>query len=200
MMDHRIDQNRKGHIVVKVQDDEKKRPCRDDADSSDKTSKVSFNLGGILGGLGGLIEKLGELAEAGEKLSHSGEFKDAGGKLRGVYGINIKTALGEGGEQELKVEPFGNVRRQSAGASRGEDIREPLVDVHEEEDHVLVLAEIPGVSKENVKVDLADDRLSLFAQRGETKYQKEIVLPQSFSSEKMTWECSNGILRIQLKR
>ena len=84
--------------MVKVQDDEKKT-CPDDSDSNDKANKVSFNLGGILGGLGGLIEKLGELAEAGEKLSKSGEFKDAGGKLRGVYGINIKTGLGERGEQ-----------------------------------------------------------------------------------------------------
>jgi len=186
--------------VAKVQDEEKKKSCPDDSDSTGEAPKIPFNLGGILGGFGGLIEKLGELAEAGEKLSQSGEFKDASGKLRGVYGINVKTALGDRGEQELKVEPFGNVRPQSAGAPRGEDIREPLVDVHEEEDHVLVLAEIPGVSKESVKVNIANDRLNIFAQRGETKYQKEIVLPESFSEEKMTWECSNGILKVQLKR
>ena len=64
-----------------------------------------------MGGFGGLIEKLGELAETGEELSKSGEFKDAGGKLRGVYGINVRTALGDSGETELKIEPFGNVRR-----------------------------------------------------------------------------------------
>ena len=186
--------------MAKVQDDEKKKPCPDDSDLTGETTKNPLNLGGILGGLGGLIEKLGELAEAGEKLSQSGEFKAAGGKLRGVYGINVKTGLGDRGEQELKVEPFGNVRPQTTGAPRGEDIREPLVDVHEEEDHVLVLAEIPGVSKESVKVDIADDRLNIFAKRGETKYQKEIVLPESFSEEKMTWACKNGILKVQLKR
>jgi len=185
--------------MAKIQDDEKKR-CPDDSDSSGKPTKIPFNLSGVLGGFGGLIEKLGELAEAGEKLSQSGEFQDASGKLRGVYGINVKTALGERGEQELKVEPFGNVRRRSAEEPPGEDLREPLVDVHEEEDHVLVLAELPGVSKESVKLELAGDRLNLSAKRGDTKYEKEIVLPEGFSEERMTWECNNGILKVRFER
>ncbi len=186
--------------MVKIQDNDKKKTSIDESALTDACGKTSFNLGGILGGLGGLIEKIGELAEAGEKLSKSGEFKDASGKLRGVYGINIKTALGDRGEQELKVEPFGNVHRRSADETPGEDVREPLVDIHEEDDCVLVLAEIPGASKENVSLDLDGDRLNLSAQRGETKYLKEIVLPESFSDEKMTWECNNGILKVRFER
>jgi HSP20 family protein len=186
--------------MTEVQDGEEKKQRRDDSDSSGKATKIPFNLGGVLGGLGGLIEKLGELAEAGEKLSQSGEFQDSSGKIRGVYGINVKTAMGERGEQELKVEPFGNVRRRSPEEPPGEDVREPLVDVHEEDDHVLVLAEIPGVSKDHVRVDLAGDRLHLLAWRGDTKYQKEIVLPEGFSEERMTWECNNGILKVRFER
>jgi HSP20 family protein len=186
--------------MAKVQDGEQKKSRSDDSNSSGTTTKTSFNLGGVLGGLGGLIEKLGELAEAGEKLSQSGEFQDASGKIRGVYGINVKTALGERGEHELKVEPFGNVRRRTAEEPPGEDIREPLVDIHEEDDHVLVLAEIPGVSKEHVQVDLDGERLHLSARRGDTKYEKEIVLPGNFSEERMTWECNNGILKVRFER
>ena len=120
--------------------------------ASDKDVKSSFNFGGLLGGLGGLIERLGELAEAGEELSRSGELQDASGKIRGVYGINVKTGLGDRGQTELKVEPFGNVRRDPVDRPLGEDIREPLVDIHEEDDGVLVLVELPGVAKENVKL------------------------------------------------
>lgn len=197
-MDRRT--QKKETIVAKVQDDDKQRSRDDESQSSGKSTKLPFSVGGILGGLGGLIEKLGELAEAGEKLSQSGEFQDATGKIRGVYGINVKTALGDHGEQELKVEPFGNVRSRPAGTPRGEDIREPLVDIHEEEDHVLVLAEIPGASKENVTLDFADGRLTLLAQRGDTKYQKEIILPETLSPDKMTWECNNGILKARFER
>jgi HSP20 family protein len=186
--------------VAKVQDDEKKRPGPDDSDSPGKPTKIPFNLGGILGGLGGLIEKLGELAEAGEELSQSREFQDASGRLRGVYGIHVKTGLGERGEQELRVEPFGNVHPRTSGKRFDEDVREPLIDIHEEKDHLLVLAELPGVDKDNVTLELAEDRLDLSAQRGKISYRKEIALPQRFSEQDMHWDCKNGILQIRLKR
>ena len=186
--------------MAKVQEDETKKRPSGDPDSSGKAAKIPSHLGGILGGLGGLIEKLGELAEAGEKLSRSGEFQDAGGKLRGVYGLHVKTGLGDQGQQELQVEPFGNIRPQPPGEPPGEDVREPLVDVHQEEDHVLVLVELPGVAREDVTLELAEDRLSLSAQRGQTSYRKEITLPGTFSAEDMQWECHNGILQVRLKR
>ena len=181
---------------VRKNDDTKQDPSK----PSDKSVKSSFSLGGLLGGLGGLIEKLGELAEAGEELSRSGELKDASGKIRGVYGINIKTGLGDQGQTELKVEPFGNVRRGPADRPPGEDLREPLVDIHEEDDHVLVLIELPGVPKESVELKVADGRLELSAQRGKTTYRKEIELPKDCVAERMNWECSNGILKIRFDR
>ncbi len=183
--------------MAHVSEDDRKQ---DSSNPMDKIVNGSFGMGGLLGGLGGLIEKLGELAKTGEELSRSGELKDAGGKVRGVYGINVRTALGESGQTELKVEPFGNVRRAPPDRPRGEDIREPLVDIHEEDDHVLVLAELPGVAKENVSLKPADGRLELLAERGKTTYRKEIDLPKGCSAERMSWECSNGILQVRFDR
>jgi HSP20 family protein len=183
--------------VARVGKNDKKQ---DSSKASDKTVKTAFNLGGLLGGLGGFIEKLGELAEAGEELSRSGAFQDASGKIRGVYGINVKTALGESGQTELKVEPFGNVRRETPDRPQGEDIREPLVDIHEEDDYVLVLIELPGVAKENVKLEVADGQLKLSAARGTTTYRSEVDLPESCKAETMSWECSNGILQVRFAR
>ena len=160
--------------MTKVQPDDTKGRQADDSEPRGKATNFPFSLGGILGGLGVMVERLGELAEAGEKLSQSGEFKDASGKLRGVYGINVKTALGDRGQEELKVEPFGNVRPRSAATTPEEDVREPLVDIHEEKDHFLVLVELPGVDKNKVTLELAGDRLNLSAQRGKTSYRKEI--------------------------
>jgi HSP20 family protein len=183
--------------VAQVDKDDTKR---DSSNPLDKIVGGSFNINGLLGGLGGIIEKLGDLARAGEELSRSGELKDASGKIRGVYGINVKTALGEGGQTEIKVEPFGNVRRTPSDRPPGEDIREPLVDIHEEDDHVLVLVELPGVAKENVNLKLTDSRLELSAARGKTTYRKEVDLPAGCSAEHMSWECSNGILQVRFNR
>ena len=46
---------------------------------------------------------------------------------------------------EIKVEPFGNVTKdKESGRTVVHEVREPLVDVFEEDDHVLVIAEMPG--------------------------------------------------------
>jgi HSP20 family protein len=181
----------------------KRAPGARDRDTSEQPERIldlGSNLGGFLGKLGGLIERLGELTEGGEEFVRSGEIKGSGGKVRGVYGFSVKTGLGRDGEQELKVEPFGNIHREPTGERVVEDVREPLVDVYEEDDHVLVLVEIPGVSKKDVQLDLRKDRLILRARRREKSYRKEVALPGEFSADKMHWDCANGILKIRLER
>ncbi len=143
--------------MAKVQKDRTRRPPPDDSSRDERRADVGFNLGGFLGKLGSVMEKLVDLAETGQTLSQTGELKglDPQGKLRGVYGFSVKTGIGDQGEQEVKIEPFGNIHRESSGEAVVEDVREPLVDVHEEDDHVLVLAEIPGVSKKDVQLELS---------------------------------------------
>jgi HSP20 family protein len=188
--------------MAKVQKDRTKSRRPGDSRPDESAADVNFHFGGFLGKLGSMVEKLAELAETGQNLAQSGELKglDPQGKLRGVYGFSVKTGIGEQGRQEVKIEPFGNVRRGSSADSLADDVREPLVDVYEEGDHVLVLAEIPGVSKKEVQLDLSQDRLTICAQRGEKRYRKEVLLPESFTPEKMHWQCANGILKIRLDR
>lgn len=154
-------------------------------------------LGGLLKGLGDLVEKLGELAEKGEGLSRTGEVDlgDKGKGVKGFYGFSVKMGLGD---QEMKVEPFGNIRKdESSGESVIHEVREPMVDVFEEADHVLVVAEMPGISAEDVRLEVRDDLLSIQAESGDKKYQKEVLLPRAYSRDQMQVSCNNGILEIK---
>ncbi len=156
-----------------------------------------LGLGGVLGGLGTFLEKLGELAEKGEELRQAGEVHgtNAQGGVRGVYGFSVKVGLGDEGVQ---VEPFGNVRKdEETGETVVDEVREPLVDVFEEEDHVLVVAEMPGVGEEDIQVELKEDILTLSAARGAKKYRKEVLLPAAFPPERMSRTCRNGILEVK---
>ncbi len=158
-----------------------------------------MGLGGFLGGLGTFLEKLGELAEKGEELRKSGEVRDAKGGVRAVYGFTIKTGLGA--EQGVKVEPFGNVRQdEQTGRAVVHEVREPVVDLFEEKDHVLVVAEMPGIAEGDVQVDVRDDILTITAARGDKKYRKEVLLPGTFSAQQMTQRCQNGVLEIKLSK
>jgi len=155
---------------------------------------------GILGGLTDFVEKLGELAEKGEQLSRTGEIHWKGREkdLKGVYGFSVKAGIGGG---DVKVEPFGNIRKdEKSGQPIVQDIIEPLVDVFEEKDHALVVAEMPGIGSEDVRLDVKDDILIIYAERGNKKYQKEVLLPRSYPKEKMLVSCNNGILEIKCIR
>ena len=158
---------------------------------------VEGGLGGILRGLGSLVEKLGELAETGRELSKTGEILGTGpGKeIKGIYGFTVKVGIGGEG---VKVEPFGNIRRdEESGRSVVQEVREPAVDVFEERDHVLVVAEMPGIGAEDVSLEVKDDLLTITAEKGEKKYKKEVLLPGSFPREKMQVSCANGVLEIR---
>jgi len=78
-----------------------------------------------------------------------------------------------------------------------QDFREPLVDVFEEGDHLLVEAELPGISKDDVKVTFQDDVLTITAERGERKFHKRVLLPRDLTVKQMKISCRDGLLRIK---
>lgn len=169
-----------------------KRKSRDQPEGG-----ADVGLGGILRGLGSLVEKLGELAEAGGELSRSVEFggSRAGKELKGIYGFTVKVGLGGEG---VRVEPFGNIGRDDkSGRPVVQEVREPAVDVFEESDHVLVVAEMPGIGADDVRLEVKDDLLTIAAERGDKKYRKEVLLPGSFPRQKMHVSCANGVVEIR---
>jgi HSP20 family protein len=147
--------------------------------------KERTSRGGAGGGLGGILKGLGDLVEK----------RGSGKELKGIYGFTVKVGLGNEGPT---LEPFGNIRRDTkSGRTEVQEVREPMVDVFEEEDHLLVLAELPGIGKEDVRIDVKDDVLTISAERGDKKYRKEVLLPRSVSKEKMQVSCNIGILEIK---
>jgi len=157
------------------------------------------SVGGLLGGLNKLLENLSELAEKGEELRKTGEILGPEGKVKGVYGFNIKVGIGE--EKGVRVEPFGNVHTDElSGKVTVDEVREPMVDLFDEEEYVLIVAEMPGVSDEDIKLEVKDDILTIAAQRGEKKYRKEVLLPKTFAAEKMTHTCRNGVLEVRFAK
>ncbi|MDR3637641.1 MAG: Hsp20/alpha crystallin family protein [Isosphaeraceae bacterium] len=168
---------------------------------SDRGPRDVGNVEGLLGGLGQLIEKLGDLAEKGRELRESGEFQSAGKTMQGVYGFTVKTGLGGSDEGKVKVEPFGNIRADAkTGKAVVHEVLEPMVDVFEEPEHVLVVAEMPGVGDEDIRLELRDDVLSIDAARASKQYHKEVLLPASFDTDRMSRSCHNGILEVTLRR
>ncbi len=161
--------------------------------------EASFDLGfgGLFKGLGDFVDLLSEMVEKGEEqVTRTGEFKvkGLGEKGRGVYGFSVRTGIGG----IPRVERFGNIRATEEGPEVAE-VREPLVDVFDEEREMLVVAELPGVGEEEIRVEIQDDVLSLET-TGEHKYAKEILLSRSVDAASMRRSYKNGILELRLKK
>lgn len=113
--------------------------------------------------------------------------------------------------RHLFAEPFPGVRMfaEPVGWS-------PAVDVTESDGNLVVKAEVPGMEKDDVEIDLQDNVLTL---RGEKKqeqertegemhvwersygsFQRAFTLPCRVDEDKVTAEVKNGLLTITLPR
>jgi HSP20 family protein len=179
---------------------DKKDRDNDTANSSEKSFDFDSGFGGLFKGLNNLLEAASKLAEKGETIEKSGDIdfsslnKIKGAKdLKGVYGIRFGT-LSDG---RPSVRPFGNVRKTPKGPVV-ETVREPMVDIFEEEKCLLIVAEMPGIAKSEIVLTLDGDILDIKAGSGERQYQKEVLLPRSGDADKMKWTYKNGILEISI--
>jgi len=163
----------------------------------EEKAEFDLGLGGVFKGLGSFIELLTEMAEKGETLAQrSGEIEGLREGMRGVYGFNVRMGLGG----TPQVQQFGNVRATSAGPVVDE-VREPIVDVFDEGDSILVVAEMPGVSIKDILIDVKGDILSIStAETAPGKYAKEVLLPAAVSvaSQKSTFK--NGVLELRFHK
>lgn len=158
---------------------------------------VELGFGGLFKGLGSFIDLLGEMIEKGEEqIVRTGEFrvKGLGEKARGVYGVSVR--MGIGGRPH--VERFGNIRTTEEGPEVVE-VREPLVDVFDEGEEIVIVAELPGVGEGEVRTEVQDDIFSLETV-GDRKYAKEILLRQRVDAATLRRSYKNGILEVRLKK
>lgn len=156
-----------------------------------------FGIGGLFKGIEKLVDLAANLKEAGGEIKKEGEIDLSHLKegMKGVFGFSIKTAVGG----KPIVEPFGNIKKTPKGP-KVEEEREPITDVFDEKDEIRVYAEMPGVSQEDIKLDLKEDILDISVQNGDRKYHKEILLPVKVKAENLTSSYKNGILEIKIKK
>jgi len=158
-------------------------------------------VGGLVKGLGKFIDLAEKVEEAGGEIKRRGEIRGREG-VRGIYGFSIRTGIGE----RPKIQTFGNIkavreREKAKPEFKITETREPIVDVFDEKDHILVVAELPGINEKEIKTSLKGDILILEAgEEGKRKYYKEVLLPSKVNAETEERTYKNGILEIKFKK
>jgi HSP20 family protein len=117
-----------------------------------------------------------------------------------IYGYSVKI----GPDGKPIVREFGNIKPGKGGEGQPslnlQDMREPLVDVIEEENAVKVLAELPGVNKEDISLFLSDNVLTINVDTPERRYHKELSLPGEVDESSARSTYTNGILETVLTK
>jgi len=142
--------------------------------------------------VGGLFEGLQKLAEGlQDAVKQAGNATGAERKL--VFGYSLKV-----GPMGTTAERFGDVP-DTAQEPAAAAAREPIVDVFEEADVILVVAEMPGVDAADITARVEDTAL-LIESPAPHAYRKRIPLPVAVDAAGLTCACHNGILEVRLPR
>ncbi|MDH7477738.1 MAG: Hsp20/alpha crystallin family protein [Candidatus Bathyarchaeota archaeon] len=112
-----------------------------------------------------------------------------------VYGYSVK--IGPDGKPEIRE--FGNVKPSRLGPQVKEE-REPLVDVIETDGEIHIVAELPGVEKNDIKLHGTEDTLTISVDTPQRKYYKEVTLPAKVKVKEAKTQYKNGVLEITLPK
>lgn len=96
------------------------------------------------------------------------------------------------------VKEYGNVRQNLLPTA---ETREPFVDVilDDKEKVLKVVAEMPGVEKNDVKIEVVGRTVLLDAEHGERKYHTKIPIKHKVDENSVKATYANGILEVKFK-
>jgi len=115
------------------------------------------------------------------------------------------------------------MNKQNSMQTRNQDTAEgiqqrpavaPAVDVFENQDEILVIADLPGVTKEETSIHLEKGKLTLEARRRDNTsegnalamefrpfdYRRTFLVPQGIDADKIVAELTSGVLRVHLPK
>jgi HSP20 family protein len=123
-----------------------------------------------------------------------------GGKMPGmgpfVFGMNLKM----GPDGKPIIDSFGNVKPKPFGPTEVREKREPLTDIIEEDNYVIVVAEMPGVEKSRIELKASERSLTIIGsdEDGTHKYDTTLTLPSAVNPDRAKARYQNGVLEVRL--
>lgn len=153
-------------------------------------------LKGLFFRVQGVLQSAQEIALTGAGQVRRGVFPHGTG-FNGVYGFTVKADVGR---PSVTVEPFGNLRTDASGQPVVQEYLEPRTELTEDAGQYLIVAEVPGVAAQDVKLNVAGSLLTFTAERGGRRYRKEVALPADARMDQVLHACLDGLLEIRIAK
>ena len=132
-----------------------------------------------------------ELDEMWDEMKTSGNAQTFG-----PYYYGYSMTVGPDGKPVVKE--YGNVR---PGLLPTAESREPLVDVivDDKEKVLKLVAEMPGVEKKDIKIEVIGRTINIDAERGDRKYHTKVPIKHKVDEDSVKAAYANGILEVSFK-
>lgn len=127
-----------------------------------------------------------------------------GDKVREVGPIVYGYSMTIGPDGKPRVKEFGNVKSPMRTGFFGTPMisseREPMSDMTITDKEVKIAVEMPGVSKENIKINAINGTVEVTSKDPKRKYHEVIEIPSETDIETARSSYNNGILEIVFKK
>ena len=108
-----------------------------------------------------------------------------------VMGFSVNV----GPDGKPRIDRFGNKKAEEEG--KVENIREPLVDILEDDKEITLICEVPGVEKDDIKLKTTSKNIEI---KAGTAYQKKLEFPSEVIPQQAKAKYKNVILEIKLPK
>ncbi|MFX1474045.1 MAG: Hsp20/alpha crystallin family protein [Promethearchaeota archaeon] len=112
-----------------------------------------------------------------------------------IWGFSV-TADPDG---RIRLNPFGNLSTEGSAPSVKNE-REPLIEVMDQNGVFIIVAELPGVQKEDIQLTITETQVTIRVDTPKRKYFKVIDLSVPCKREVARFTYANGILEVHLQK
>ena len=162
---------------------------------------LKIDVGELLTSPQDLRDRLEELraklkAAGGTEVLSDEEWNRGGASITGHIRIR-----GISGDQEYHIGTSGKARPARTPTAEPPEAVEPTVDVFDEGDGVTVIADVPGISLDDLELKVEGSRFFLSTRpTARRRFRKELHLETELEPTSLQATCNNGVLEVRLRK
>lgn len=141
------------------------------------------------------LEKLGDMIDETMQKAFDKPSKNTSTKHTRFEGFSVKI----GPDGKPKIREFTS-RQPLQDESEVSDDPEPLVDVIDEMETLVVLAALPGVNKDDIDLRLTGDTLTFSVDADDFEWYDEVKFPVKVNPKSARASYKNGVLEIKVNK
>jgi len=141
------------------------------------------------------LEKLGDLIDETIQKSFDPSSEETPVRRNRIQGFSIKI----GPDGKPRIQEF-NTRQPRQNEPEISDDPEPLVDLIEDGEKLVVLAALPGVKKDAINLRITENCLTVSVDTADLEWYNELKLPTKVDPKSARASYKNGVLEVKVKK